>query len=138
MFINEANKACSKSPPCTMVHNHSQHINELTTEQRNRLAGPLKGLQTQLTNLSNANNKFRGKAALELKEWKNKGMQTVQEIRQKVKEEIKQFEVQEVSYWKHEAGGWVLTPSQMRHIREEPYQYNASAGSYLELFCLQR
>lgn len=116
--------------------NHSAH--GLTVDQQNRLASPLKGLQTQLTNLSNANTKLRGKAAHELKEWKNKGMQTVQEIRQKVKEEIKQYELNEVSRRKHEAGGWVLTPSQLRYIREVPYHYNASAGSYLELFCLQR
>lgn len=136
MFISEANKACSKAP--ASASGFSQATNELSAEQHNRLAGPLKGLQTQLSNLSNVNNKFRGKAALELKEWKNKGIQTVQEIRQKVKEEIKQYELKEVSRRKHEAGGWVLTPSQMRYIREQPYQYNASAGSYLELFCLQR
>lgn len=139
MFISEANKACSKSPPSAMGNGRSQSHEPLSTEQpQNRLAGPLKGLQTQLTNLSNANNKLRGKAVLELAEWKNKGIQTVQEIRQKVKEEIKQYELSEVSRRKHEAGGWVLTPCQMRYIREQPYQYNASAGSYLELFCLQR
>lgn len=137
MFISEANKACSKSPPCTMASGFNNSATELTMDQT-RLASPLKGLQTQLTNLSNVNTKLRGKAALELKEWKNKGMQTVQEIRKKVKEEIKQYELNERSRRQREAGGWVLTPSQLRFIQEQPYHYNASAGSYLELFCLQR
>lgn len=35
-------------------------------------------------------------------------------------------------------GGWVLRVEEMEHLRRTPYLYNASAGSVLELFCLQR
>lgn len=37
-----------------------------------------------------------------------------------------------------EQGGWILSPNQMRFLAEKPYLYNASAGSYLELFVLQK
>ena len=39
---------------------------------------------------------------------------------------------------KHHFGGWAFTPAQIRHLQEKPYEYNASAGSYLELLIMQR
>lgn len=118
-------------------------------------AGPLNSLQSQITKLSVANSKLRGKAKLELKEWKVKAGRAVEGIKQKVKEEVKQMELNErrsnlpgqlVSgrddrchqKSKQLVGGWVLTRQQMAYLTDQPYMYNASAGSYLELFCLQR
>lgn len=39
---------------------------------------------------------------------------------------------------KGHVGGWAFTPKQMAHMKTTPYVYNASAGSYLEVFALQR
>lgn len=39
---------------------------------------------------------------------------------------------------KDRVGGWALTPDQLRYLKCTPYEYNASAGSYLELLFLQR
>ena len=39
---------------------------------------------------------------------------------------------------KDTVGGWAFTPEQMRHLKVTPYEYNASAGSYLELWIMQR
>ena len=39
---------------------------------------------------------------------------------------------------KGHVGGWAFTPAQMAHLKVTPYEYNASAGSVLELLVLQR
>lgn len=39
---------------------------------------------------------------------------------------------------KGHVGGWAFTPEQMTYMKTTPYVYNASAGSYLEVFVLQR
>lgn len=36
------------------------------------------------------------------------------------------------------AGGWALAPEQMNFLKERDYEYNASAGSILELLIMQR
>lgn len=57
----------------------------------------LKGIQTQLTKMKIVNTNLRGKAVNELNQWKQKGLQTVEDIRSKVKEEIKQYELKEAA-----------------------------------------
>ena len=36
------------------------------------------------------------------------------------------------------ASGWIISRSQMRFLSEKAYLYNASAGSYLEVWFLQK
>lgn len=36
------------------------------------------------------------------------------------------------------AGGWALAPEQMDFLKDRDYEYNASAGSILELFVMQK
>ena len=107
------------------------------------------GIQDRLGQIQAAKSKFKGKAALELKEWKKKGMDAIEDLKEKVKEEVKKADLETRSHLnsngsptngksKQIVGGWVLTRRQMAHLSEQPYLYNASAGSYLELFCLQR
>ena len=59
--------------------------------------GPLKGLQTHFSNLSQVNKELRGKAAKEFAGIRQRGLQTVETIKSKVKEEIKQYELKEAA-----------------------------------------
>lgn len=153
------------SPPICDGDNYSKVAKVTTTggischSVKTIAAGPLNSLQTQITKLSAVNNKLRGKAKLELKEWKVKAGRAVEGIKQKVKEEVKQMELNErrqaspghlvsglvrdehgnlKEHSRQLVGGWVFTRQQMAYLKDQPYMYNASAGSYLELFCLQR
>lgn len=110
------------------------------------------GLQSQISRkisrVELSTKELRGKAVVELKEWTQKASRGLEGLKGSIKEEVKRLELEgrekqrcvqtREAKPKQLIGGWVLTRPQMSHLKENPYFYNASAGSYLELFCLQR
>ena len=81
-----------------------------------------------------------------------KGCRRFQELKEKVKQEVKQLEMKQINKKQNNRyysssftsksellnNGWILSSQEMQFLRNHPYIYCAFAGSYLELLFLQR
>jgi len=87
----------------------------------------------KMMNLDKMEKVIKGKAALGLKKFND--------FKEKVRIEAMEMQINRCDdnkRLKELHGGWTLDKKQMQYLMTNPYVYNASAGSYLELLFLQK
>lgn len=103
------------------------------SRERSHSCGKDRSALNLTMNLDHVEKVLKGKAAIAQKKFKD--------FREKVRVEAMEMEINKCDdnkRLKQVVGGWALSPEHMQYLSTNPYVYNASAGSYLELLFLQR
>ena len=108
-------------------------MDESQSRERSHSFGKDRSSLNLTMNLENMEKVIKEKAGIAQKKFKD--------FREKVRVEAMEMEINRCDdnkRLKQLVGGWALKPHHMHYLSTNPYVYNASAGSYLELLFLQR